>query len=71
MPPHEEDGYHSEVEANSVLASCYLEASDYRSAYVHAESALSGAIAHGYPTGDIDSLIEARDLAKSLADSQR
>ena len=71
MPTYEEDGYHSKVEANSVLAGCYLVAGDYRSAHVHAESALSGAIAHGYPTGDIESLIEPRDLAKSLADSQR
>ena len=71
MPTYEEDGYHSKVEANSILAGCYLVEGDYRSAYVHAESALSRAIAHGYSTADVDSLIEARDLAKSLADAQQ
>ena len=69
LPPHKEDAYHSEVEANSVLASCLMEAGEYRLAYVHAESALSGAISYGYPTKDIDLLIEFRDIAKSWADA--
>ena len=70
LPPHKEAGYHSEVEANSVVASCLMEAGEYRLAYVHAESALSGAISHGYPTEDIDLLIEFRDIAKSWADTE-
>ena len=52
------------------IASCLIEAGEYRLAYVHAESALSGAISHGYPTEEIDLLIEFRDIAKSWADAQ-
>ena len=47
MPPYEEKGYHSESEANSVLAGCYTVEGDYKLAYVHAEAALNVAITDG------------------------
>ena len=70
LPPHQEDGYHSEVEANSILVECYADAGDYRLAMVHAEAALNGAISHNYPADDIAILLDNRDFIKSLADAQ-
>ena len=67
MPVYEEDGYHSFTEANSMLASCYMEEGNFKLASVFAEAALSGAIANGYPVSDIEALMESRDLAGSLA----
>ena len=70
MPPFEEVGRHGWVEADWILAKCYMETGDHRSAYAHAESALNGAVAHGYSTGDIDLLTEDLAAAKSLMESQ-
>ena len=70
LPPHQEDGYHSEVEANVVLAECYASANDYRLANVHAEAALNGAISHDYSADDIALLLDNRDYIKSLTDAQ-
>ena len=67
MPVYEEDGYHSFTEANSMLASCYMEEGNFKLASVFAEAALSGAIANSYPVSDIEALMESRDFAKSLA----
>ena len=69
MTPHVEEGYHSDVEANSLLASSYLEQGDYQLAYVHAEAALSGAIANDYAIEDVSVMVEHRDSIKSLADT--
>ena len=70
MPAYEEAGYHSHAEANSLLASCYMEEGEFKLASVFAEAALSGAIANGYPVGDIEALMESRDFAKALADAE-
>ena len=40
---------------------------NFKLASVFAEAALSGAIANGYPVGDIEALMESRDFAKALA----
>ena len=70
MPAYEEVGYHSHPEANSLLASCYMEKGKFKLASVFAEAALSGAIANGYPVGDIEALMESRDLAQALTDTE-
>ena len=70
MPAYEEAGYNSFTEANSLLASCYMEEGNYKLASVFAEAALSGAIANGYPVSDIEALMESRDFAKSLASTE-
>ena len=70
MPPHEGGGYHTESEANSVLAGCHMDEGDHRLAYAHAEAAPNVAITSGHAIDDIALLVETRDLAKSLADSQ-
>ena len=70
MPAYEEAGYHSHAEANSLLARCYMEEREFKLASVFAEAALTGAIANGYPVGDIEALMESRDLAKALADAE-
>ena len=70
LPPHKEVGYHTEVEANLILANCLGGAGDYRLAYVHAEAALSSAISHDYPTEEVALLVEDRDYFKSMADAQ-
>ena len=70
MPPHVEEGYHTEVEANSLLASSYQEQGDYQLAYVHAEAALISAMANDYQIEDVSVLVEHRDLVKSLAEKQ-
>ena len=67
IPVYEESGYHSFTEANSLLASCYMEEKNFKLASVFAEAALSGAVANGYPVSDIEALMESRDLARSLA----
>ena len=67
MPVYEEAGYHSLVEANSLLASCYTDEGNFKLASVFAEAALNGAIANSYPVSDIEALMESRDLARSLA----
>ena len=70
LPPHLEPGYHSEVEANSVLAECHASAGNYRLANVHAEAALNGAISHNYPADQIALLLDSRDYIRSLDDAQ-
>ena len=70
MPAYEEAGYHSHAEANSLLARCYMDEGQFKLASVFAEAALTGAIANGYPVGDIEALMESRDLAKALADAE-
>ena len=70
LPSHLEPGYHSEVEANSVLAGCYSDAGNYRLANVHAEAALGGAISHDYSADDIALLLDFRDYIRSLDDAQ-
>ena len=70
MPAYEETGYHSFTEANTLLASCYVEEGNFKLASVFAEAALSGAIANGYSVSDIEALMESRDFAKSLAATQ-
>ena len=42
----------------------------FKLASVFAEAALSGAIANGYPVGDIEALMESRDLAQALTDTE-
>ena len=69
MPAYAEVGYHSHAEANSLLASCYMEEGKFKLASVFAEAALSGAVVNGYPVGDIEALMESRDFAKELADA--
>ena len=70
MPLYEEEGYHSESEANSVLTACYTDEGDYKLAYAQAEAALNVAITNGYAIDEFALLVETRDLVKSLADSQ-
>ena len=63
-------GYHTELEANSILAGCYMDEGDHMLAYAHAEAAPNVAITSGHAIDDIALLVETRGLAKSLADSQ-
>ena len=47
-----------------------MDGGDHRLAYAHAEAAPNVAITSGHAIDDIALLVETRDLAKSLADSQ-
>ena len=53
LPPVQSPGYHSDVEANFVLATCYSEIHEYTLAFQHAEATLSIARAHNHHPDDI------------------
>ena len=53
LPPVQSPGYHSDLDANFVLATCYSEIHEYTLAFQHAEATLSIARAHNLHPDDI------------------
>lgn len=62
--PEATEGYHTDVEANWVLAVCYYDHGEYLLALQHADASLSGAGEHGYPDMEIKDMNELRDVIK-------
>ena len=54
-------GFHTDAEANSLLASCYAYQSNWSAALQHAEAAIATAREHQYPAADIAFMVELRD----------
>ena len=71
MKPHLEQRYHTEAEANWVLAVSHLDQGDYRAAYEYADVALNSAVSSNYSSEDIAALMESRGLAESMVRTQK
>ena len=62
LEPESAPGYHSDVEANSILYLCYFFNDDMSAALQHVDAALSLAQEHSYSPAEIADISEARDL---------
>ena len=67
MPPKSADGYHTDVEANTILATCYLLRDDSLLALQHADAALTLAMESNYTKTDIAAIAEVRAFAQIAA----
>ena len=61
-----EKGYHTDVEANYVLADCYFRDEEYRLSLQHLEAAIAIAKEHRYSREEIAGMDEDREYIKSL-----
>ena len=67
MAPAHNEGYHTDVEANIVLATCYLLQDDNLLALQHADAALTLATESNYVGTDIAAIAEVRAFAQIAA----
>ena len=70
MEPAAEEGFHSDAEANVILASCYAQGDEHLLALQHIEAALEIAEENGYPAGEIETVQVTRDAIKAVLDGR-
>ena len=61
LEPESAPGYHTDVEANSILYLCYFIDGNITAALQHVDAALSLAEEHSYPLEEIAEISESRD----------
>ena len=69
MKPESDQGFHTDAEANSILARCYLIQGDPQRALQHAEASISIANENRYPEIGIATFTMVRDIIQAEAES--
>lgn len=64
MAPAQDEGYHTDVEANTILATCYMLQDENLLALQHADAALTLASESNYTATDIAAIAEIRSLVQ-------
>ena len=70
MEPTTGAAFHSDVQANAILAGCYAQQEDYLPALQHADAALEIAGKHRYRGSDLETLSLARDFLQDVLDGE-
>ena len=65
MEPAEAPGFHTDVEANSMLSSCYAVNGEWTAALQHIDAAIAIAQEAGYPDLDMSALVDYRESLKA------
>ena len=68
IKPTTEDGLHTDVDANIILAQCYVKGGKYLAALQHADAAYLLATGHNYPAEDIDPINNYRETIQQVLD---
>ena len=66
MKPHAEPGFHTGVEAHSILAICLLDQGDNQNALFHIDRAISAARTNSYPAEYISKMSKLRENAQAM-----
>ena len=70
MEPITGDGYHTDAEANTILASCYAQQGDYLSALQHTDASLEIAEEHHYSSEELEQLSGMRYAIQAILDGK-
>ena len=70
MEPQEEEGFHTDVQANDILASCYAQQGEYLLALQHAEATLEIANDNNYSETELETINLTRESIQAVLDGR-